>query len=129
MSDEQTILVIEDELPLASAIRMKLEQSGFSVVTARSLAQTKEYLETIDTICAIWLDHYLLGRGSGIDIMEFLKSERSDWNNIPVFVVTNTASEDKQHRYMQFGVQKFYIKAQHRLDEIIEDIHAHLTNE
>jgi DNA-binding response OmpR family regulator len=56
----KTILIVEDERPLANAIKIKLELNGFETVTARSVAQALDYLENINEINAIWLDHYLL---------------------------------------------------------------------
>lgn len=119
---EQTVLVVEDEQPLARAIRTKLEQAGFAVVAARSVAQAKEYLEEIDTIRAIWLDHYLLGDESGLDFVTRLKEEGGMHRTVPIFLVSNTASSDKVQSYLRFGVSKYYTKADYRLDDILEDI-------
>ena len=51
-----------------------------------------------------------------------------NYKKIPVFVVSNTASPDKVQSYMRLGVNKYYVKAEHRLDEIIEEIHKYLAN-
>jgi DNA-binding NtrC family response regulator len=37
--NKKTILVVEDEKPLADAVKKKLEISGFDVVTARNVEQ------------------------------------------------------------------------------------------
>jgi len=57
----RTILLIEDERPLVRIIETKLEKAGFDVVSARTIDQGLGYLEDIQTIDAVWLDHYLLG--------------------------------------------------------------------
>ena len=128
-TDEKTILVVEDERPLAEAIKTKLEKSGFAVVTSRTVQQTLDYLEDIGVVDAIWLDHYLLGKESGLDFVTKLKTSDGRWKNIPIFVVSNTASPDKVQSYLRLGIHKYYTKADHRLDEIISDINSFLKNQ
>ena len=125
---EKTILVVEDERPLADAIKAKLIKSGFAVVTSRTVEQTLNYLEDIGIVDAIWLDHYLLGKESGLDFVTKLKTHDGRWKNIPIFVVSNTASPDKVQSYLRLGINKYYTKADHRLDEIISEIKSFLEN-
>lgn len=117
----KNILVVEDETPLQQAIKAKLEKGGFSVVSARSVEQAVGFLEDIGKIDVIWLDHYLLGRENGLDFVAKVKNHK-DWKNIPIFVVSNTASQDKVKAYLGLGVKKYYTKADYRLDSIISDI-------
>jgi len=124
----KTILVVEDEQPLLEAIKAKLENSGFEVATARSVEQALNYLEDLVRVDAIWLDHYLLGKENGLDFVTKLKLHKGAWVNIPIFVVSNTASPDKVQSYIQFGITKYYIKAEHRLDEIIKEIKELIDN-
>ncbi len=123
----QTILEIEDERPLLEAIKKKLELSGFSVLTARSVEQTHEYTKDVENIHAIWLDHYLLGKENGLDLVAQLKADEST-KNLPIFVVSNTASPDKVQSYMHLGVTKYYTKSNFRLDQIIDNIKESLSN-
>jgi len=119
---DNSILVVEDELPLQNVIKAGLESAGFDVVTARSVEQAVEYLDKIKNIKAIWLDHYLLGKDSGLDLVAKLKSEESNWKDIPIFLVSNTASNEKVNAYMNLGVDKYYVKAENKLEEIIDDL-------
>ncbi|MBN2854466.1 response regulator [Patescibacteria group bacterium] len=120
------ILVVEDEIPLLEAIRTKLSHNGFEVVTARTAEQAYGYLEDIK-IQVVWLDHYLLGKESGLDIVSTLKNNEN-YKNIPIFVVSNTASSDKVQNYINFGINKYYVKANYRLDQIIKDIKDYLKD-
>lgn len=140
---KRTILVIEDERPLLEAINAKLERSGFGViaarsveeafnanlkknklgvVTARSIEQALNYLESLERIDAIWLDHHLLGEEDGLDFVKKFKANGGRWNKIPVFVVSNAASPETIKSYINSGVSKYYVKSDHRLDEIVDDI-------
>ena len=142
-SKQNIILVIEDERPLLEAINAKLETSGFRVIAARSVEQAfspkldkkslgpitietieraLNYLENLEKVDAIWLDHHLLGKESGFDFVKKFKANGGRWNKIPVFVVSNAASPKTVQTYIDSGVSKYYVKSDHRLDKIIEDI-------
>ena len=145
----KTILVIEDERPLLEAINAKLERNGFKVIAARSveeafnanikkdgvgtitidsIEQALNYLESLERVDAIWLDHHLLGDENGLDFVKKFKANGGRWNKIPVFVVSNAASPKTIKSYTRAGVSKYYVKSDHRLDEIIKDIETYVTN-
>lgn len=119
--NQYSILVVEDDIPLQNAINQKLSISGFTVTNARSVEQALEILNT-KPIDVIWLDHYLLGSKNGLELVFTLKSENSPFKQIPIFVVSNTAGADKVALYMRFGIEKFFIKSDNRLDNIIDAI-------
>ena len=119
---KKTILILEDETPLLEVIKSKLETEGFRVVTARSVSQALEYLKNGIKINLVWLDHYLLGKESGLDFITKLKQKGSVWKNLPVFVVSNTVSPEKVQIYFNLGIKKCYTKVDFRLDQIIADI-------
>lgn len=120
--EEKIILVVEDEEPLINAIKAKLELSGFKVVSARSVAQAFGYLNDLRKVDLVWLDHYLLGKENGLDFVAKVKQDGAKFKEIPIFVVSNTASPDKVKTYLHLGVEKYYTKADYRLDDIIKDI-------
>lgn len=117
------ILVVEDERHLLAAVAVKLERSGFGVLTAESVEQAKACLKDVGHVDAVWLDHYLLGKETGLDFVAYLKSDEAT-KHLPIFVVSNTTSPEKQQSYMRLGITKYYIKSNHRLDAIIEDIRS-----
>jgi CheY-like chemotaxis protein len=145
---QKTILVIEDERPLLEAINAKLEKHGFGIIAARSveqafnaklekdglgvitvqnIEQALNYLERLERIDAIWLDHHLLGEENGLDFVKKFKANGGRWNKIPVFVVSNAASPKTIQSYIQAGVNKYYVKSDNRLDEIVSDIESLLV--
>lgn len=121
MENKKTILVLEDEKPLLDAIKDKLERNDFYVVTCRSVEQAESYLEDVKDVAAIWLDHYLLGKKDGLDFVAELKNNEK-WKMIPIFVVSNTASQEKVSSYLSLGVTKYFTKSDYRLDQIIDDL-------
>jgi response regulator of citrate/malate metabolism len=84
-------------------------------------------MQEITSIDAVWLDHYLLGEKTGLDFVAKLKSKKSKWTKIPIFVVSNTASNTNMQSYLRLGVNVYSVKAEHRLDEIANDIKLFLN--
>src|SRR5262245_51783061 len=114
-----TIMVVEDEALLLQAITKKLKMSGLEVVSCASGQQAIDYLENLDHLPdAVWLDYYLKDM-NGLAFMQQLK-ETPKWSNIPVIVVSNSASPDKVHNMLGLGARKYILKAEYRLDEIVE---------
>ena len=144
---KKTILIIEDERPLLEIINTKLEKNGFGVIAARSVDQVfnanlekkglgiisvasikeaLDYLEDLEQIDAIWLDHNLLGKENGLDFLKKFKSNTGRWDKIPIFVVSNTDRSETIQSYVNFGVSKYYVKSNFKLDEIVSDIKTSL---
>lgn len=128
MTKQKNVLVVEDERPLIDAIKAKMEKRNFSVVSARSVKQALMYLDEGIKIDVIWLDHYLLGKEDGLDLVAKIKEEGSKYKTIPVFVVSNTATPDKVQSYLRLGANKYYTKADNRLEDIINDIDEYLAD-
>ena len=113
-----TVMIVEDESLLLQAISKKLELNDIVTIPCISGAQAIEHLSNLlELPDAIWLD-YQLKDMDGIEFMEHLK-EKEAWAQIPVIVVSNSASKSKVHRMLTLGVRKYFLKAAHRLDELI----------
>lgn len=118
--EKNVVLVVEDEKPLLDAIKIKLEKNNFEVVTSRTIEQAKNYVEDLKKIDAIWLDHYLMGKENGLDFIAWCKEgDNAKCKQVPVFVVSNTASPDKVATYMRLGATEYFVKSNHRLDDIV----------
>lgn len=121
------VMVIEDEVLLLEAITKKLTISDIEVVSCSSAKQALEFLEKNNRKPdIIWLDYYLKDM-DGLDFMQNLKANPKS-ANIPVVVVSNSASPEKVDGMNKLGVKKFLLKAEYRMDEIIGII-MHVMNE
>lgn len=119
--DSPTIMVVEDETLLLQAITKKLKLSGMDVLSCASGQQAVDYLNNLDELPdAVWLDYYLKDM-NGLMFMQSLK-QNPVWSNIPVIVVSNSASPDKVSNMLALGAKKYILKAEYRLDEIIQMI-------
>ncbi len=113
------ILVIEDEIPLLTAITTKMSKSDLEAKGVRSVEDAKKTIKAFIPDL-IWLDHYLFGQEDGIDFLKYIqKDERL--KNIPVFVVSNTCSNNNYCEYMELGISKYYVKSSAKLEEIISE--------
>ena len=118
---DQWILIVEDERPLLRVVQERFEQFDMETVTARSCDQAMSYLDDMKDCSAIWLDHYLVGNKTGLDFIADLK-ENEELSSIPIFIVTNSGLHDKEQTYLALGAEKYFVKANHKLDEIINAI-------
>jgi len=115
---KSTIMVVEDEELLLQAITRKLESSHMQVITCKSGKQALDILNNLDKVPdAIWLDYYLKDM-NGLDFMSSIKKDKR-FENIPTIVVSNSASPEKVSGMLALGVKKYYLKAEHKLDDII----------
>lgn len=113
-----TIMVVEDEVLLLQAITKKLKLSNLDVISCSSGQQAIDYLENLDELPdAVWLDYYLRDM-NGLAFMQTLKANPK-WADIPVLVVSNSASPEKVTTMLALGAKKYILKAEYRLDEII----------
>lgn len=118
---QKTVLVVEDERQLANAVKEALGAHDFNVVTARTAEEGIAQLKNLKTVDAIWLDHYLMGTSNGLDFVIQIKSD-PQWSKIPVFIVSNTASQQNVHSYIRLGVTNYYTKADYDIGQIINDL-------
>ncbi len=123
---DATVLIIEDEIPLEQVVKRKLEDFGLNCVSARSVDQAMDLLSEI-SVGAIWLDHYLLGNQDGLDFLTKFKQHKK-YKKIPIFVVSNTASDEKIKSYIAFGVSKYYVKSNYTLKQITKDFIKAIRN-
>jgi CheY-like chemotaxis protein len=115
------VLVVEDSLGLQKAIISKLTQEGFEVIPSVASQEAMQKLEENPDTDFIWLDHYLLGEETGLDFITHVKGNEK-FKHIPVFLVSNTATAEKIKTYMHLGIDKYYMKSNISLKEIIEDV-------
>lgn len=112
-------MVVEDEPLLLAAITKKLDKSGITTVPCRQGQIALDYLRSA-VPDAIWLDYYL----PDLNGLQFVAKVKQDPRlaAIPVLVVSNSASPDKVNSMLALGVKQYLLKAEYRLDDIINII-------
>jgi len=127
-NNNHQILIIEDEQSLSEAIKKKFDLMGFKVFTAKSAEQGWAALEAAGRMSVVWLDHYLLGKQTGLDFLRRIR-EDNRFKEIPIFVVSNSVTPEKINTYLVLGAKKYYTKSNYRLDEIVSEIQDTINNE
>jgi two-component system chemotaxis response regulator CheY len=109
---------VEDEDLLLRAITKEMQMRGVDILSCASAQQALDYLQTIGKLPdAIWLDYYLKDM-NGIAFLQKLKANPT-WQGVPVIVVSNSASHDKVSSMLTLGANKYILKANYTLDQII----------
>ena len=117
--DQMLVMVVEDEELLLKAIEIKLEKSGKKVIACISAGEAMTALKSKPRLPdIIWLDYYLKDM-NGLQFVSMLKAN-PEWANIPVIVVSNSASTDKVSQMLALGVNKYYLKAESRLEDLVD---------
>lgn len=122
----RTILILEDERQLAKALREVFTERGFNPIVVSTVEDGLKELKNLGKVDVVWLDHYLLGAGNGLDFVVELKNNH-DWKTIPIFVVSNDSSANNIRSYIQLGVYNYYTKADYDIGQIINDIEYSLA--
>ena len=120
------VMVVEDEPLLLEAIGDKLEEEGVGSILCPSGKEAIDRLNSGELPDAIWLDYYL----KDMDGLSFVNAVKLNpkWESIPIVVVSNSASSQKVNTMLALGVNKYLLKAQYRLEDIINIIHEITAN-
>jgi CheY-like chemotaxis protein len=121
MTRKHKIMVIEDDVLLLQAITSKLSKTNYDVISCAAGKQALNYLEKLPNMPdLIWLDYYL-GDMDGVEFMQTIK-KIPKMQNIPVIVVSNSASPHNVDEMKALGAKEFLLKAHYRLEEIVDII-------
>lgn len=123
-SAKKTILVVEDEAPLQDAIKLKLEREKFRYLSATSAEEAFPILEK-EMPDLIWLDLLMPGMG-GFAFLEKLR-ENISWRDLPVVIVSVSASPEKIRRAFELNVVDYLVKSHYKLDDIVKKIRGFIN--
>lgn len=107
MAKAKTILIVDDELPIRTMIRLALEKAEFAVLEAEDTqaaeSQIKQYHPNL-----ILLD-WMLPKMSGLDFIRRLKKHVS-MQKIPVIMLTAKAEEENKVAGLEMGADDYVVK-------------------
>ncbi len=121
MSSSKTILIVDDDRPLAEAIAIELKNAGYQVVLA-SDGSTGYDLALKKKPKLILLD-ILMPNLDGLEMLKKLRQKDNTYcTNVPVVILTNLDSEEVVHSATQLNCTDFLIKTDTSLSKIVETI-------
>lgn len=115
----KTILIVEDEKPLAHVLQLKLEHEGFSVVTTANGQEAKDLLseQKFDLV----LTDIIIPGLNGFDLLEFIKEKKM---KIPVIVMTNLNQEEDKQKIFELGASDYFVKSNISISDIVTKVKA-----
>lgn len=120
------VLVLEDEQYLLDAYIVKLQNAGFEVLFAHTGREGLEQLKKEPDI--ILLDYYM-PEMNGLEFLHAIRDSNNQvWKDIPVFVVSNTASQKTVQAMLKAGAKRYFVKAEHTLQNVIDEVTKHTSS-
>lgn len=119
----QTILVVEDELPLLKALTETLTRAGFTVLEAHDGAEGLEvalrehpHLVLLDLVMPV------------MDGMTMLRTLRKDpWGkDVPVIILTNLSDAAEASEALQHRAFDFLVKSDWKLADVVRKVRERL---
>lgn len=115
MSKKKTVLIIEDEKPIARALTTKLKQAGYNTLHASNgnegldlFADEKPDLVILDLV---------MPEVDGFEVLEKVKSK-----NTPFLIFSNLSQKGDKERVAELGADTYMIKSDVQLSEVIDRV-------
>lgn len=117
----RSIVIIEDDASQQKALRLALEKEGYDVHGA---VNGKEGIELVHTVKPdiIFCD-VIMPVMTGIEVLEHFRND-AIIRDIPIFVLTNYALHEKVMPLLDPKKDRFFLKTDSSLQEIIAEIRA-----
>ncbi|MFA6142907.1 MAG: response regulator [Candidatus Omnitrophota bacterium] len=103
--DKKKILVVDDEIEFLEMLRIRLEVSGFDVITATNGQDALEKINK-EKPNAVLLDVLM----PGIDGLGVLKKIRKTDKDLPVYIITAFSNEERFKVANKLGASGFIVK-------------------
>jgi two-component system chemotaxis sensor kinase CheA len=117
MDKKGKILIVEDNIPTAEAMKIKLEAENFEAKLAyngeeglNALAEDNYDLVIIDLV---------MPEMDGFTLIAKMKENK---DKTPMMVVSNLGQEEDEGRAKELGVKEYLIKTNISLDDIVEKV-------
>lgn len=111
---QKRILVIEDDAPMARALRLKLAGAGYDVTVAFDGEEAMEKAESGHDLILLDL---ILPKKDGFAVLQEL---RAKGDKAPIVVLTNLGQDEDRKRVFDLGANGYYVKADTALSTIME---------
>jgi len=122
-SKKPRILLVEDDLGLATAYRVRMETEGFDV---RHCPNGEEALqEALEYHPDLILLDIMMPKISGFDVLDILKNTKQTANTKVIILTALSQPADRQ-RAKDLGADEFLVKSQAVISDVMKRIRFHL---
>lgn len=114
------VMVVEDDASLREIYSIRITAEGYEVVSAGDgeEALAVAVREKPDLI----LSDVMMPKISGFDMLDILRST-PETANIKVVMMTALSSDDQRHRGEQLGADRYLVKSQVGIEDVVNTIH------
>lgn len=124
MIEQKTILIVEDELSLLLVLHDRLQQEGFKILQAKD--GEEGLVSALTTHPDLILLDLLMPVMDGIELLQKLREDV--WGkDAKVIVLTNLNENEKMIDAQKYGVSDFLLKADWKIEEVVEKIRQTLA--
>lgn len=113
----KSVLIVEDEQPLARALQLKLQKAGFDTSVAHDGEEAGKLLDA-NVFDVVILDLVM----PKVDGFTVLSKVRSGGAKIPVIVASNLGQPEDIDRAKTMGADEYFVKSSTALTELIEKV-------
>lgn len=114
---KSSILVVEDEKPMANALRVKLTNEGFDVELANNGREALEKIEA-GSFDLILMD-LIMPDMNGFDTLQAFKEKGI---KIPVIISSNLAQPDDEAKARELGAVDFLVKSNTSINDVVKRV-------
>lgn len=123
MEIKKKILLVEDDVALATVYRSRLELEGFDI---REVNNGEEALSAaVEFKPDLILLDAMMPKISGFDVLDILRNT-PDTTNIRVIMLTALSQPKDKERAEALGVDDYLVKSQVVIGDVVERIRHHL---
>lgn len=117
MAGSKKILIVEDEKPIAKAMELKLNSSGFS---AKAVGNGEEALSALEKeVFDLLIVDLVMPKLDGFGLLEALKEKGI---TTPIIVSSNLSQDEDFKKAKELGAVDYFIKSNTPISEIIEHV-------
>lgn len=127
MKDNMTkIMLVEDDKSLREIYGVRLLAEGYDIVSA---GDGEEALAmAIKNRPALIVSDVMMPKISGFDMLDILRST-TETKNIRVIMMTALSSEEQRQRGEQLGADKYLVKSQVGIEDVVKAVHEVLGDQ
>ncbi|MCD4694163.1 response regulator [bacterium] len=117
MAKEKKILIVEDERPMAKALELKLNKSGFLAKAVGNGQEAVNLLkkEKFDLV----ITDLVMPKMDGFGLLEYIKKNKI---KIKVIVASNLSQDDDVVRAKKLGASDFLVKSNIPITKVVERV-------
>ena len=121
MNNKPTILLIEDDPFICSALRINLEKEGLKVIRAADGEEAIHFLTDQGIKPDLIILDLILPKKNGFEVLENIRQDPL-LEKLPVIIISNLGQPSDIERGKALGVIEYFIKAQLSIEELVKRI-------